>query len=102
MKNNQKGFTLIEMMIVLLVISVLLVITVPNITKHNSTINKKGNDAYEKMVQGQVQAYEMEFDAIPTIQELYDNEYLVESEVPAGKTITISAEGDVTLADSAY
>jgi competence protein ComGC len=30
MKNNQKGFTLIEMMIVLLIISVLLIITVPN------------------------------------------------------------------------
>ena len=37
MKNimNQKGFTLIEMLIVLLIISVLILITVPNLTKHN-------------------------------------------------------------------
>lgn len=30
MLNNNRGFTLIEMMIVLLVISVLLIITIPN------------------------------------------------------------------------
>ena len=60
MIKNQKGFTLIEMMIVLLVISVLLVITVPNVTKNNSSINEKGCDAFVKMVQGQVQAYELD------------------------------------------
>jgi len=48
MIKNQKGFTLIEMMIVLLVISVLLVITVPNVTKNNSSINEKGCEAFVK------------------------------------------------------
>ena len=62
MIKNQKGFTLIEMMIVLLVISVLLVITVPNVTKNNSSINEKGCEAFIKMVQGQVQAYELDDD----------------------------------------
>ena len=60
MIKNQKGFTLIEMMIVLLVISVLLVITVPNVTKNNSSINEKGCEAFINMVQGQVQAYELD------------------------------------------
>ena len=60
MIKNQKGFTLIEMMIVLLVISVLLVITVPNVTKNNSSINEKGCEAFVNMVQGQVQAYELD------------------------------------------
>ncbi|WP_394137468.1 competence type IV pilus major pilin ComGC [Cytobacillus oceanisediminis] len=44
--KNDKGFTLIEMMIVLLVISVLLIITIPNVTKHNSKINSKGCEAF--------------------------------------------------------
>ena len=48
MLNNNRGFTLIEMMIVLLVISVLLIITIPNVTKHNSKINSKGCDAFVK------------------------------------------------------
>ncbi|WP_152908487.1 prepilin-type N-terminal cleavage/methylation domain-containing protein, partial [Geobacillus stearothermophilus] len=43
---NQKGFTLIEMLIVLMVISVLLLIAIPNIAKHNSMINEKGCEAF--------------------------------------------------------
>lgn len=69
--NNNRGFTLIEMMIVLLVISVLLIITIPNVTKHNSKINSKGCDAFVKMVQAQVQAYEIDKKALPSnIQDL--------------------------------
>ncbi|MFF2854521.1 prepilin-type N-terminal cleavage/methylation domain-containing protein, partial [Peribacillus sp. NPDC058002] len=41
-KMNERGFTLIEMLIVLLVISILLIITIPNITKNQSTIQSKG------------------------------------------------------------
>lgn len=40
MLNNNRGFTLIEMMIVLLVISVLLIITIPNVYEKNSCILK--------------------------------------------------------------
>ena len=41
-KNNEKGFTLIEMLIVLLIISVLILVTIPNVTKHFATIDDKG------------------------------------------------------------
>ncbi|MEH6949160.1 competence type IV pilus major pilin ComGC, partial [Bacillus sp. JJ634] len=44
--RNEKGFTLIEMLIVLLIISVLLIITIPNITKHQSTVQTKGCEAF--------------------------------------------------------
>lgn len=40
--RNEKGFTLIEMMIVLFVISILLLITIPNVTKNQSSITEKG------------------------------------------------------------
>ena len=99
MLKNQKGFTLIEMMIVLLVISVLLLITVPNVTKNNSTINKKGSEAYVRMVEGQIEAFKMENQRIPTVEELIAGEYLVNSKGPAGKTIQISTDGVVTLVD---
>lgn len=46
--KNEKGFTLIEMLIVLLVITVLLLITIPNVTKHNSSIQEKGCDGLIK------------------------------------------------------
>lgn len=55
--SNEAGFTLIEMMIVLAIISVLLLIIVPNITKNSDVANKKSCDATIKMVQGQVGVY---------------------------------------------
>ncbi|MDQ6599637.1 prepilin-type N-terminal cleavage/methylation domain-containing protein [Bacillus salipaludis] len=97
--KNQKGFTLIEMMIVMLIISVLLIITIPNITKHNSNINEKGCQAFVKMVQAQVQAYEMEKKKMPTsVEDLVAADYLKEDAkgCPDGKTkVEIQADGKV-------
>ncbi|MGM7721141.1 competence type IV pilus major pilin ComGC [Metabacillus sp. Hm71] len=95
--NNQKGFTLIEMLIVLLVISVLLLITIPNVTKHNSSIQEKGCEGLINMVQAQVTAYEIENNATPTVDQLVDAGYLRESpKCPNGSSVTISANGEVT------
>ncbi|PLR85966.1 competence protein ComG [Bacillus canaveralius] len=90
--KKEDGFTLIEMMIVLLVISVLLVITIPNITKHTSNIQDKGCEAFIKMVQAQVQAYEIEKNALPeTVADLVAAQYLNSNETscPNGKPIQI-------------
>lgn len=95
--KNQKGFTLIEMMIVLLVISVLLIITVPNISSHSSNINKKGCEAYMKMVETQVQAYKIDKKVIPTFEQLHSNGYLKSADAacPDGTPIEITTEGAV-------
>ncbi|QED48618.1 competence type IV pilus major pilin ComGC [Cytobacillus dafuensis] len=98
--KNIKGFTLIEMLIVLLVISILLIITIPNITKHNSSINNKGCEAFVQMVQAQVQAYEIEHKKPPaSIQTLVDEKYLNEGETscPNGENISIAEDGKVIL-----
>ncbi|MGE6488439.1 competence type IV pilus major pilin ComGC [Paenisporosarcina sp. NPDC076898] len=89
----QKGFTLIEMMVVLLIISVLILIAIPNVTKHSATIDEKGCEAYIKMVQGQVEAYRIDEKSIPTIVELTTSGYLNEGETtcPNGKSIQIDA-----------
>ena len=102
MIKNEKGFTLIEMMIVMLVISVLLIITIPNVAKHNSNINNKGCEAYVKMVQAQVQAYEMDKNKIPTIAELKSEGYLKEDAkgCPNGNTVAIDVDGNVTSTES--
>lgn len=102
-QNSEFGFTLIEMMIVLLVISVLLIITIPNVTKHNSKINSKGCEAFIQMVQAQVQAYEIDKKEPPTaIQQLVDAGYLTDktTSCPNGDEIKITS-GKVELADSA-
>ncbi|MCM3599603.1 prepilin-type N-terminal cleavage/methylation domain-containing protein [Robertmurraya korlensis] len=97
--QNEKAFTLIEMMIVLLVISVLLIIAVPNISKHNSNIKEKGCEAFIKMVEAQVQSFEMEKNRMPTgLAELQTEGYLKEnqSSCPNGDVVTISSSGTVT------
>lgn len=96
--KNEKGFTLIEMMIVMLIISVLLIITIPNVTKHNSNINNKGCEAYVKMVQAEVQAYQMDNNKVPTLAELQSEGYLKDVKgCPNGQKVEINAAtGEVT------
>ncbi|MEH7238478.1 competence type IV pilus major pilin ComGC [Bacillus sp. JJ1562] len=80
------------MLVVLLVVSILLLITVPNVTKHNTVIKDKGCDAMVKMVEAQVQAYELEKDKVPTVAELSTEGYL-KNGIPAcpnGDKITIT------------
>ncbi|MFX3674372.1 MAG: competence type IV pilus major pilin ComGC [Paenisporosarcina sp.] len=98
--KNQSGFTLIEMMIVLLIISVLILITIPNVAKHSATIDEKGCEAYVKMVQGQVEAFRIEENSIPTLANLVEKEYLHADEIscPDGRSIVIT-NGVVTSID---
>jgi competence protein ComGC len=101
--KNEKGFTLIEMMIVLLIISVLLIITIPNVAKHNANINNKGCQAYVKMVEAQVQAYYIDKDEYPaTVAELVTAGYLKagKSACPSSTNIVIDANGGVTTTTS--
>lgn len=55
--KNDDGFTLIEMLLVLLVISVLIILIIPNIAAQSSNVQDTGCDAQVKMVQSQVEAY---------------------------------------------
>ena len=100
MMKNEKGFTLIEMMIVMLVISVLLIVTIPNVAKHNKNINNKGCQAYVKMVQAQVQSYIIDNNKVPTKAELITGGYLDGKTTGCPnddtKEVLIDSEGNVT------
>ena len=54
---NKRAFTLIEMLLVLLIISLLLILIIPNIAKQSSHIQSTGCDAQIKMIESQVEAY---------------------------------------------
>ncbi|MDX8359610.1 competence type IV pilus major pilin ComGC [Cytobacillus sp. IB215316] len=96
---DERGFTLIEMLIVLMVISVLLIITIPNITKHSKVINEKGCNALINMVQAQVKAYEIEHETIPTITELLEEGYITTNTCPGGNVIEVGIDGSVKEGD---
>lgn len=60
MLKKEAGFTLIEMMIVLMIISILLLIAVPNMVKNNSLVKEKTCESTIDLLQSQVEAYAME------------------------------------------
>lgn len=95
--KNENGFTLVEMLVVLLVISILLLITIPNVVAHNKNIQNKGCEGLIDMVQGQVVAYEMEYQQTPSINDLIEKGYLPNNSLkcPNGEAIEIDASGNV-------
>ncbi len=95
--KNEKGFTLVEMMIVLMIISTLLLITIPNVTKNNSSVKKKGCEALVQLVGAQVQAYEIEKGTTPPdLQTLVDEKYIKTFTCPSGGDVQLAADGSVT------
>ncbi len=64
-KQWKKGFTLLEMTIVVLIISVLFLLTVPNIQKTLSIVNAKGCKAIEKVADAAILEYKLEYGSFP-------------------------------------
>ncbi|PEE41825.1 competence type IV pilus major pilin ComGC [Bacillus pseudomycoides] len=99
--KNEKGFTLLEMLLVMVVISVLLLLIIPNVIKQRSSVQGKGCDAYVKSVEAQVQAYQLEKNKIPTVDELVKEKYITSTTCPKGEPIRISSEdGTVSVGKS--
>lgn len=96
--KNQKGFTLIEMLIVMLIITVLIAIAIPNVSKQTTAVDEKGCTAFVQMVQGQVESYRMDERSVPTLAQLVSKDYLKADNqtCPNGDLIEISPEGVVS------
>jgi competence protein ComGC len=94
---NEKGFTLLEMLLVMLVISVLLLLIIPNVVTQRTAVQSKGCEALIKSVEAQAQAYELEHNKLPTIAELKTGNYITTETCPDGKTLSIDTDtGEVT------
>ena len=76
MKKKQKyaGFTLLEMLIVLLIISVLILLFVPNLAKHKET-------AIVKIVESQIELYTLEKNKTPSLNELVNEGYITKEQL---------------------
>ncbi|WP_125760791.1 competence type IV pilus major pilin ComGC [Companilactobacillus hulinensis] len=58
LKKTKKAFTLIEMVIVLFIISLLLLIMIPNLGNQKAEAMKKSNEAFRISMQTQVDMYD--------------------------------------------
>lgn len=89
----KKGFTILEMMIVLSIIAVVFLLTLPNIQQKEQIIRDRGCEALVEVVNSQILLYEIENKVIPSsIDDLIQDGYLKESQAtcPDGSSISIS------------
>ena len=101
--KEEQGFTLIEMLIVLLIISVLILIMIPNVTKHFNTIDNKGCSAYLKMIDSQIEAYRIEErNSEVTLENLQSAGYLNKENLTDGKLKCPNGKDVVIYKNRAY
>lgn len=75
----QKGFTLLEMVIVLAIIALLMLIVIPNLNAQRETAAKRSDAALEQVVNNQAEMYANDKgQAIEnvTLEDLHNNQYL--------------------------
>lgn len=89
----KKGFTILEMIIVLSIIALLFLLTLPNIRQKQDIIQSKGCEALIEVVNAQILLYEIEEGHTPgQVSDLITKGYLKEAQgtCPNGSSIIIS------------
>ncbi len=100
MKTKQKsGFTLLEMTIVVIVISVIFLLSVPSIQKTLGVVNNKGCKALEKVADAAILEYKMEYDEYPSsVDDLVNAGLLSESQVQCdGSKQLVIIDGEASI-----
>ncbi|WP_026569961.1 MULTISPECIES: competence type IV pilus major pilin ComGC [Sediminibacillus] len=97
--KNEKGFTLIEMLIVLTIISILLILILPNLADKNEEVQSKGCTALAEMTSSQIQAYVLDHGNEPdSISQLLDENYIkTDSCANGSKKIQLTPTGEVEI-----
>ena len=79
--NNKHAFTLVEMLIVLLIISVLSLLIIPNLNGTSSKVNEDGMVALEQLIISQQDLYELRKGTRPSIQKLAEDKYITDAQL---------------------
>ncbi|MCL7749867.1 competence protein ComG [Halalkalibacter sp. MEB205] len=89
------------MLIVLMIISILLLIAVPNMSNNNDVAASKGCEATVKLLQAQVYAYEIEEGELPSHLDVLSPDYVDKLTCPDGTELDYSpGSGKVTIKSS--
>lgn len=78
--RDERGFTLLEMLVVLFVIGLLLLVIIPNVTQHQDSAQSKGDAAFASTLQTQIDLYRLDHDQVPTSFEALRGDYLTDEQ----------------------
>ncbi len=81
MKKKASGFTLLEMLVVLFIISLLLLLFVPQLAKQKDSATEKSDKAIVKVVETQIEVYQLEHPGkTPSKEDLLSGGYVDEKQ----------------------
>lgn len=90
MTKKRRGFTLIETVTTLFIVSLLAMLIMPNIANVQQTANKRQGEAMVHMIQGQVALYQEEkHEKLVSYNELISAGYLTDAQVQAAEAAKI-------------
>lgn len=96
---KRKGFTLLEMIVVVMIMSVLFLLTIPNVSSVIASTKAKSCDILVKEVDSARVQYELDYGEPPnSVQDLISGNYLAENqgECANGTTIYFDGQGNAT------
>ncbi len=94
----KKGFTVLEMILVLLVITIIVLITITNIAEKKRIIDNVGCKALIEVVNSQILTYELNGNRVSDIQQLVEAGLITQAQTvcPNGSKIVIE-NGQATV-----
>lgn len=91
---NKKGFTLVELLLVMVIIGIIGVITIPNVMKSLEESKKEGGKSVEQLLIKNLELYNEDRKV-----DLWEDEYTSESCVTITKTQLLSINPDINFGD---
>lgn len=87
--KNKRGFSLVEMLIVLIVVSLLMAIIIPNVAGQRERIDAQAQSNMAEIIENQVETYRLVNGrtAEVTLQILLDEEYITDRQSEQASTL---------------
>ena len=90
---NKKGFTLLEMIVVVIIVSILFLLTIPNVSKVISSVDNRACSALTKVVDSAIAQFKLDYGEMPnSIDDLVNAGLLDKNQTKCsnGKGLSIS------------